>query len=93
MPRIFDSLFSIKQDEGETLRDLMVHFNTTTLEVQDLNENMAILIIKRGLRESRFTYTLNKTLPQTYAELLEHTYKYIYADECTTDQRQTEGKG
>ena len=92
VPRISDSLFSIKQDETETLRDFMAHFNTAVLEVRDLNENMAISTMKRGLRESRFTYSLDKTLPRTYAELLVHAYKYIYTDEAASDRWQIDRK-
>nr|XP_010908278.1 uncharacterized protein LOC105034719 [Elaeis guineensis] len=49
VPRTSDSLFSIKQGETETLRDFMAHFNKTTLEVKDLNEDIAISIMKRIL--------------------------------------------
>ena len=88
VPRISDSLFSIKQGETKTLRDCVAHFNATTLEVRDLNEDMAISAMKRGLRGSRFTYSLDKTLLQTYTELLEHAYKYIHEDEATSNQHQ-----
>ena len=70
----------------------MAHFNVVTLEVRDLNEDMAILIMKRGLKESRFTYSLNKTLSQIYTELLKHAYKYIRMDEGASDRRQIEEK-
>ena len=65
----------------------MAWFNAATLEVRDLNEDMAISAMKRGLRGSRFTYSLDKTLPRTYAELLERAYKYMRADEGASDQR------
>ncbi|XP_073117756.1 uncharacterized protein [Elaeis guineensis] len=92
-PRTSDSLFSLKQGENETLRHFVVQFNTATLEVRDLNEDMAISAMKRRLRESRFTYSLDKTLPRTYAELLERAYKYMRADEGSSDRRSTEFKG
>ena len=71
----------------------MARFNAATLEVKDLNEDMAISTMKRNLRRSRFIYSLDKTLFQIYAELLEHVYKYIRTDEATSDRRQTEDKG
>ncbi|XP_073110866.1 uncharacterized protein [Elaeis guineensis] len=92
-PRISDSFFSLKQGENETLRYFVTRFNTITLEVRDLNEDMAISAMKRGLRRSRFTYFLDKTLPRTYAELLEHAYKYMRADEGASDRCLTEAKG
>ena len=86
-PRTSDSLFSLKQEENETLRYFVVQFNAATLEIRDLNEDMTISAMKRGLRGSRFTYSLDKTLPRTYAELLERAYKYIRADEAASDRR------
>ena len=71
----------------------MARFNAATLEVRDLNEDIAISAMKRGLRRSRFTYSLDKILPQTYAELLECAYEYMYVDEGASDRRQTENKG
>ena len=71
----------------------MARFNVATLEVRDLNEDMAILAMKRGLRRSRFTYSLNKTLSRTYTDLLECAYKYIRADESASDRCQTDEKG
>ena len=70
----------------------MVRFNMATLEVWDFNENMAISAMKRSLRGSRFTYSLDKTLLWTYAELLEHAYKYIHMDEAASDRCQTDEK-
>ena len=71
----------------------MARFNVTTLEVRDLNEDMAISAMKRELRGSQFTYSLDKTLPRTYAELLECAYKYMHADEGASDRCLTEGMG
>ena len=64
----------------------MARFNMAILEVRNLNKDMAILAMKRGLRRSRFTYSLNKTLLRTYTELLEHAYKYIRMDEGASDR-------
>ena len=71
----------------------MARFNAAMLKVKDLNEDMAISAMKRELRGSRFTYSLHKTFSQTYAELLEHAYKYMHMDEAASDRCQTEGKG
>ena len=93
LPRTSNSLFSIKQGETEIFRDFVARFNVAMLEVRDLNENMAIAAMKKGLRGSRFTYSLDKTLPRTYAELLKRAYKYMRTDEGVSDRCQTEGKG
>ena len=70
----------------------MARFNTATLEVRDLNKDMAISTMKRGPKRFRFTYSLDKTLLRTYTELLERAYKYIRTDEGTSDWCQTEEK-
>ena len=75
------------------LRHFVMRFNVAMLEVRDLNEDMAILAMKHGLRASRFTYSLDKTLLRTYAKLLERTYKYMHAEEGASDRRLTEFKG
>ena len=65
----------------------MARFNTATLEVGDLNEDIVISTMKRDMRRFRFIYSLDKTLLRTNAELLERTYKYIRMDEGASDQR------
>ena len=64
----------------------MVRFNTATLEVKDLNEAMAITIMKQGLLNSKFIYSLDKTLPWSYIELFKRAQKYIRAEKATTDR-------
>ena len=71
----------------------MVRFNAATLEVRNLNEDMALSAMKRGLRGSRFTYSLDKTLPRMYAELLERAYKYMRTDKGASDRCLTKGTG
>ena len=70
----------------------MVRSNIATLEIKDLNEDMAISNMKRDLRRSKFTYSLDKNHPRIYTKLLEHAFKHIHADEATSNQHQAEGK-
>ena len=69
------------QGEKESLKDFVAHFNAATLEITDLNEFVAMLALKKGLKQSRFTYSLDKTFPKTYSELLARASKYIREDE------------
>ena len=80
-PRYSDTLFSIVHGEKESLKDFMAHFNVATLEITDLNEFVAMSALKKGLKQSRFTYSLDKTFPKTYSKLLARASKYIRADE------------
>ena len=75
------------------MRDFVARFNAAILEVRDLNEDMTMSAIKRGLRGFRFTYSLDKTLLLIYAELLKRAYKYIRMDEVASDRHQEDKKG
>ena len=70
-----------------------MHFNVAKLEVKDLGEDMAISAMKRGLRESRFIYSLEKNHPRTYFELLDRAFKHIRVDEAASDHCRMESKG
>ena len=74
------------------MKDFVARFNMATLEITDLNEYVAMSALKKGLKKSRFTYSLDKTFPKTYFELLARASKYIRADEGATSRRETEGK-
>ena len=52
------------------MKDFVARFNVATLEITDLNEVVAMSAFKKGLKQSRFTYSLDKTFPRTYSELL-----------------------
>ena len=71
----------------------MVRFNTATLKVKNLDEVTAIVVMKRGLWNSKFIYFLDKTLLRSYVELLECAQKYIHIKEAVTNQRQFEERG
>lgn len=55
----------------------MARFKTATFEVYHLDNSMATLVLKRGLRLSRFSYSLDKKPSNSYVELLSHAQKYI----------------
>lgn len=44
-----DSLVSMKQQEGEPLREYICHFNVAILEVTNLNQSVAMTALKSGL--------------------------------------------
>lgn len=75
-PKNNDSLFSLKQDNGETLRSYVAHFNAATLEVKNLNESIMMSVLKRGLRNGCLTFSLDKNFLGSYAELLECATEY-----------------
>lgn len=56
-----NSLFSVCQQDGKSLKDYVAWFKIAMLEVYYLDEFVAMLTLKRGLRPYRFTYSLDKT--------------------------------
>ena len=49
MPRKPDNLFAIRQQDKEPLRDFIARFKAATLEVNHLDNPMAMSALKRGL--------------------------------------------
>lgn len=47
-----NSLFLIRHQDPKLLRDYMARFNMAALEVYNLDESMAMLAMKRGVRTS-----------------------------------------
>ena len=70
MPHESDSLFAIRQQDKESLRDFIAQFKVATLEVDHLDDLVAMSALKRSLRISRLTYSLDKNLARSYAEVL-----------------------
>nr|XP_010931505.1 uncharacterized protein LOC105052403 [Elaeis guineensis] len=93
LPCTSASLFSIKQREGESLRDYIAYFNTVTLEVYNLNQDAAMVATAQGLHGSRFTYSLDKTAPKSFFEFLVRAQKYILAEEAVATRCDGEGRG
>lgn len=52
------------------MKDNEAKFKATMLEVDNLDESMAMLVMKRGLYNSYFTYLLDKTHAKSYFEML-----------------------
>jgi len=63
-----------------------------TLEIPDLNEHVAMPALKKGLRTSRLTFSLDKKFSKSYAELLSRAQKYADTEEQAANRRLIEGK-
>lgn len=74
------------------MKDYVARFKVAALEVYNLNEFVAMLAIKRKLRTSQFTYSLDKKLPRSYLELLSRAKKYIHAKEANHTRRELDGR-
>ena len=56
--RSSDFLINIKQQKGKSLYDYVGRFNTATLEVQNLDQFVALIAMKYGLQRSQFLFSL-----------------------------------
>ena len=78
----FDSLFDVRQNERESLRDYLTHFNKAILEVHNLIQDVALSTMKRGFRKGRLTFSLDKHLPRSFSEILAKANHYADAEEA-----------
>lgn len=78
-----NSLFSVRQQDRESLKDDVARFKAAMLEVYNLDEPVTILDTKKGLHTSHFTCSMDKNHSKSYSELLAYMQKYIRADQGT----------
>ena len=92
-------LIEIKQRKNEFLREFITRFNTTTLEVIDLDQMVAMSAMKGALKPSRFFFSLEKKIFTSFFEMLSHAKKYANAEEAlsarkiSTPNTSDKGKG
>lgn len=53
--------------------------NTAILEVRDLNESITMSTLKQGFQNGHLSFSLDKTIPKSYVELLAYARKYVQA--------------
>ena len=69
-PKNNDSFFSIKQREGELLRDYVAYFNAVMFEIRDINKSVTMWAMKQGLKDEQLIFSLNKNFSKDYTDLL-----------------------
>ena len=82
-----DTLISIRQKKGESLRNNINRFNVTILEIYDLDQTVIMSTMKDRLRHSIFIFNLKKKFPADDAELLTRAEKYSNAEEAMAARR------
>ncbi|KAL0416697.1 UNVERIFIED_CONTAM: hypothetical protein Slati_3501600 [Sesamum latifolium] len=81
-PKIASYLFTIIQQEQESLRDYVQRFSEAVLEVPHLNHELLASILQQGLRRGRFRESIAGKPPTTLDELLKRAAKYIHIKEA-----------
>ena len=77
-----DSLMSVKQKQGESIRTYVTRFNAAALEVRDLDQSVAMAALKGGLQKNNLLFSLEKKYPRDFADLLARAERYARAEEA-----------
>ncbi|XP_075515888.1 uncharacterized protein LOC142550695 [Primulina tabacum] len=75
------SLFNVKQQEQESLRDFVKRFNKMVIDVPSATPDILISAFTQGLRGYNFFKSLVKKPPATFEELLARAEKYMNVEE------------
>ena len=67
---------SIKQQEDETLRSYISHFNKEALSIDEADDKILVAAFTNGLRKGKFLFSLYKNDPKTTLEVLYRATKY-----------------
>ncbi|XP_073315789.1 uncharacterized protein [Primulina huaijiensis] len=87
------SLFVMKQQESETLREFVQRFNNAALEIPSATPAIMISAFTQGLRGGEFFKSLVKKPPSTYDDLLAWAEKYINLEDAQRYRRMEQRPG
>ncbi|GLT82257.1 hypothetical protein SLE2022_401500 [Rubroshorea leprosula] len=74
-------LLTIKQKIGESLRAYIARFHSEAVQVERLDQSVAMHALMDGLKDSSFYISLNKREPTSLNDLLRRAEGYIRAEE------------
>ena len=81
---------NIKQQEDETPRSYITHFNKEALSIDEANDKILMATFTNGLRKGKFLFFLYKNNPKTMSDVLYRVTKYMNAEDALLVQE--EGK-
>ncbi|XP_073291138.1 uncharacterized protein [Primulina huaijiensis] len=85
--RNYLSLFVMKQQETETLREFVQRFNSAALEISTATPDIMISAFTQGLRGGEFFKSLFKKPPSSYDDLLARAEKYVNLEDAQRYRR------
>ncbi|KAL2251530.1 UNVERIFIED_CONTAM: hypothetical protein Sindi_2275300 [Sesamum indicum] len=81
IPKTAAYLFTVRQREGETLRDFMQRFVDAVHEVPHVNQELLASIVQQNLQPGRFKESIAGKPPSTMEDLIVRSQKYIRIEE------------
>ncbi|PIN04083.1 hypothetical protein CDL12_23384 [Handroanthus impetiginosus] len=85
--KTFFSLFSLEQEERETLREYIRRFTEAALEVSTTHKEVLANAFIKGLQDGPFFSSLVKKLVEDFDELLARAEKYVNLEEAKKIKR------
>ena len=77
---------SIKQQEDETLKSYIAHFNEEALSIDETNDKILVAAFTNGLRKGKFLFSLYKNDSKTMSDVLYKASKYMNAEDALLAQ-------
>ncbi|KAL0303140.1 UNVERIFIED_CONTAM: hypothetical protein Sradi_6182100 [Sesamum radiatum] len=86
------SLFSIRQKEGESLKDYLLRFNTVALEVPSVTQEIKANAFAQGLMDRDFFKLLAKKSATKFDVLLVRAAKYVNMEDAQSSKKEDRGE-
>ena len=87
-------LYTVKQKVTESLREYVTRFNKAYLEIQGLNEAVAVEAMKQGvLPDGAFFDSISKVKNITLDQIREKAQKYIRQEETRSSRKGSDNVG
>ena len=67
---------SFKQQEDETLRSYIAHFNKEAFSINEVDDKILVAPFTNGLRKGKFLFSLYKNDPKIMSDVLYRAIKY-----------------
>ncbi|KDP23041.1 hypothetical protein JCGZ_00506 [Jatropha curcas] len=86
--KISSDLVDLRREDGETLRQYISRFQRTAMQVDNLNDEVAISAMTKNCNYNKLFKSLRIDPPLTFIELMARAHKYIKLDEAYETQHQ-----
>ncbi|GAU43737.1 hypothetical protein TSUD_365860 [Trifolium subterraneum] len=86
------SLFAIRQNFAETLREYLARFSEAMIKVVNLNQEMFVAAFQNGLKDGHFNESLAQKPATSMQEIIKRASCYIKGEESNSEKRSRDAK-